>query len=126
MNKLQIAEQPKTFWWRNEKVKDVLLVGFLGLILVFSAWKIFYTDENIINTSTSSQSENERKISRLLSQIDGVGEASVMICETENGVLGAVVVCEGAKNFQVVIDVREAVAAALGTEEKEVKVYLKK
>ena len=37
-----------------------------------------------------------------------------------------VVVCEGANDFQVVMHVREAVAAALGTEQKAVKIYLKK
>ena len=49
-----------------------------------------------------------------------------MICETEEGVLGAVVVCEGAKNIRVNMDIREAVATALGTKESAVKIYLKK
>ena len=71
-------------------------------------------------------SENEEKISRLLSEMDGVGEAQVMIYEENDEVQSVVVVCEGAGNFQVVIRIREAVAAALGTEEKAVKVYLKK
>ena len=71
-------------------------------------------------------SETEQKVSRLLQEIDGVGKAEVMICETEDGVQSVVVVCEGANDISIVMDVREAVAAALGTEEKAVKVYLKK
>ena len=70
--------------------------------------------------------ETERKISLLLEEIEGVGKASVMVCETEEGILGAVVVCEGANDIRVNINVREAVATALGTEEKAVKIYLKK
>lgn len=110
----------------NGKIKDVLLIGGLALALVFAAWKIFYADEQEDSFSSVSVTANEEKIGRLLSEIDGVGEANVMICETEDGVSGVVVVCEGANDFQVVIRVREAVAAALGTEEKAVKIYLKK
>ena len=108
------------------KVKDVLLLSVLALTLIFSAWKIFYSDEDEERASVLSESESERKVSRLLQEIDGVGEANVMICETEDGIQSVVVVCDGAKDFYVVMKVREAVAAALGTEEKAVKIYLKK
>jgi hypothetical protein len=70
--------------------------------------------------------ENEKKVARILEEIEGVGDAEVIVCENENGVQSVVVVCEGANNFQVVIDVREAVAAALGTKESAVKIYPKK
>ena len=127
MNKItQDIERNATPWYQSGRIKDVLLLGALGLLLVFAAWKVFYTEDSAVKTSTATQSETERKVSRLLSEIEGVGEASVMICETEEGVTGAVVVCEGANDIRVVIDIREAVAATLGTKEKEVKVYLKK
>jgi len=127
LNKItQDLERSATPWYQRGRIKDVLLLGALGLLLVFAAWKVFYTEDSAVKTSTATQSETERKVSRLLSEIEGVGEASVMICETEEGVTGAVVVCEGANDIRVVIDIREAVAAALGTKEKEVKVYLKK
>ena len=108
------------------KLKDILLLSILALTLIFAAWKIFYTNESGETATAVSGSESERKVSRLLQEIDGVGDADVMICETEDGVQSVVVVCEGAKDLQVVINVREAVAAALGTEEKAVKIYLKK
>ena len=79
-----------------------------------------------METSVAIQTETEKKIGLILQEIEGVGEASVAVCETEEGVLGAVVVCQGANNLKVIMDVREAVATALGTEEKAVKVYLKK
>jgi flagellar biosynthesis component FlhA len=111
----------------NGKIKDLLIIGGLALLIVFAAWKIFYQEEQIDGqTSVSTLSESEEKVSRLLEEIDGVGEAEVMICETEEGVEGVVVVCEGAKNLQVVMDIREAVAAALGTKQNAVKIYLKK
>ncbi len=108
------------------KWKDLLLIAVLGLALWFVAWGIFKKDDKTSVTTTAIGTENERKISRLLEEIDGVGKANVVICETEDGVTGVVVVCEGANDFQVVIDVREAVAAALNVEQKAVKIYLKK
>ena len=107
------------------KIKEILLIAALALTLVFAVWKVFY-DGDTENVISVSGSEKEQKISLLLKEIDGVGEANVMICETEEGVKSVVVVCEGARDLQVVMNVREAVAAALGTEEKAVKIYLKK
>ena len=61
-----------------------------------------------------------------MEEIDGVGDANVIVYEAEDGAKSVVVVCEGANNLRVVMNVREAVAAALGTEVKAVKIYLKK
>ena len=107
-------------------MKEIVFLCALAFLLLFASWKIFYTDDNDVALSATVGSENEQKISRLLGEINGVGKADVMICETEEGVQSVVVVCEGANDLQVVMNVREAVAAALGTEEKSVKIYLKK
>ena len=127
MNNLEnkaVSERKKRL---NGKIKDLLIIGGLALLIVFAAWKIFYQEERIDGqTSVSTLSESEQKVSQILEEIEGVGEAKVMICETEEGVEGVVVVCEGAKNLQVVMDIREAVAAALGTKQNAVKIYLKK
>ena len=109
----------------NKKKKEILILGVVALLLIVAVWQVFFK-EPTQEASISILSENERKISRILKEIEGVCEASVMICETEEGVQSVVVVCEGAKNLRVVMDVREAVAAALGTEEKSIKVYSKK
>ena len=119
-----MGKTEKKFVWKERKFKDGLLLFVLAFILMFASWKIFYQDES--NKTVMAQTETERKLALLLQEIDGVGEASVAVCETEEGVLGAVVVCEGANDLQVIMDVREAVATALGTSEKNVKVYLKK
>lgn len=117
-------EKRKKFRLDN-RIKDICILAVLALVLVFASWKIFGSEKEVEETA-SALSQTEEKISRLLEEMEGVGEASVMICETEEGVQSAVVVCEGAKNLQVIMDIREAVASALGTKEKAVKVYLKK
>ncbi|MBR4942709.1 MAG: hypothetical protein IKZ28_01650, partial [Clostridia bacterium] len=62
---------------------------------------------------------------RLLEEIEGVGDASVIVYENE-GTKNVVVVCEGGRDLQVIMNVRAAVASALGTDEKSVKIYQKK
>ncbi len=111
----------------KERRKELLIIFALALVLGFAVWRVFYDDtEKVSVGQTATQTETERKLSALLTEIDGVGDAEVMICETEDGVKSVVVVCSGAENLQVVMDIREAVAAALGTDEKSVKIYLKK
>lgn len=113
------------FPFHKSKFRDILIVAVLALVLIFAVWKIFYKEEPAMQTE-STASETEKRVSRLLEDIEGVGEASVMICETEEGVQSVVVVCDGANDLQVLINVREAVSAALGTDQKSIKIYLKK
>ena len=108
------------------KIKDVLLLAALGFALLLVSWQVFRGEDSTSTIQSSALSENERKISRLLQEINGVGRADVMICETEEGVQSVVVVCDGANDLQVIMNIREAVSAALGTEGKSVKIYLKK
>ena len=63
---------------------------------------------------------------RLLEEMEGVRDANVIVYTDDNSKKNVVIVCEGANNLRVIMQVREAVAAALGTEEKAVKIYLKK
>ena len=108
------------------KVKELLLLGVLAVALIYSAWSIFHADENRATASNGVMSESEMKVMRILQEIEGVGKASVAVHESDTEVKSVVVVCEGANNLRVVMNVREAVAAALGAKEKSVKVYLKK
>ncbi len=108
------------------RIKDILIIGVLAFILTFAVWKAFYTPEDTGTETVGIMNESERKISQLLSNIDGVGKAEVIISENEDGIIGAVVVCEGANNISVLMDVREAVATALNIKEKDIKIYLKK
>ncbi len=118
-------ERKSIFSKIDGKTKDLLLVFSLLFALVLSAWQIFQKGETQ-ETGLVSATETEIKVMRLLEEIDGVGEANVIVYESENGEKNVVVVCEGANDLRVVMNIRSAVAAALGTEEKAVKVYLKK
>jgi hypothetical protein len=126
LNNVNVSPAKKVIYHlrNNKRIKDVLLFVVLALVIVFAAWKLFYGDksdeEDVFLTQT------ELKVSKLLENIQGVGEADVIVCETEDGVRSVVVVCDGANDLQVVMHIREAVAAAVGTDEKSIKIYLKK
>ena len=121
-------ENKERFSWLKRlkpSTKELCFTVLVGAVLALCAVNVFKGD-TAMQVSNVTPSEKEQKISRLLEEIEGVGEASVMICETEEGVQSVVVVCEGANNLQVILDVREAVAAALGTSQSDIRIYLKK
>ena len=106
--------------------KDLLIVAVLGLVLFYTAWKIFQEDDASKAAAQLQLSQSEIKVMRILQEIDGVGEASVVVCEKEGEIKSVVVICEGANNLRVIMNVREAVATALGADQKAIKIYLKK
>ena len=110
---------------RKEKIKEMLLFCGLALILLVVVWQVFGgKDKAAVKEITYS--EKEIKVARMLTEMEDVGDVEVMIYEGEEGVESVVVLCDGATDLRVIISVREAVATALGTEEKRIKVYLKK
>lgn len=125
MNK-ESASRNRKHGDKNSRIRDILLLSALALLLVFAVWKIFYTGDTKSVSGMTGGSESEQRLCALLKEIDGVGEVNVMICESEDGVESVVVVCEGANDLRVNMNIREAVAAALGTDEKSVKIYLMK
>ncbi len=110
----------------NGRTKDVLLIAVLAFVILFAAWRLFYLDDTAQDSNVDVYSDTEKRISEMLRQMDGVGDANVIVCETEEGVQSVVVICDGAKDLQVIMHIREAVAAAVGTQEKDIKIYLKK
>ena len=126
MNKQEMGNKVRKVFGRiDAKGKDILLIVLLAIVLIFTAWKIFHTEETT-GAASIQPTETEIRVMRLLEEIDGVGEADVIVYETKEGIQSVAIVCDGAKDLRVVMDVRSAVSAALGTKEKMIKVYLKK
>ena len=103
--------------------KEIVLIGGLAILLIIACWQVFIK-EDVVNTAVPSSAE-ETRLKEILEKIDGVGSAEVMISDGETNEKGVVIVCEGANNISVLIDVREAAATALGINQQNVKIYLK-
>ena len=113
-------------WLDKKHAARLLRAGLflcLALVLCVAVWQVFLSEDK---TGAVSENAEEAKLVAILENIAGVGEAEVMIGVYENGERGVVIVCEGANNLSVFMDVREAASIALGIEPKNVKVYLKK
>lgn len=82
-----------------DKFKYPLLILVLGVILMLLP----------TGSAKSEEAEGDERIQQMLSSVEGVGEAQVII--SDNGV---VVVCQGAENAAVRLDIIRAISAYTG------------
>ena len=115
-----------TYLKMDARIKDTVLIALIVFILLLAVWQVFADGSKDSNAVASIGNESEKRVAQILHQIDGVGDVEVLIGESENGAPGVVIVCEGANDLRVVMDIREAVSAALFVEQENIKVYLKK
>lgn len=108
------------------KTKDILILAVVGFVLLVAVWQVFQPTKTDASVGSLSFAGEEQKLGYILSQMEGVGAAEVIICELDDGEKSAVVLCEGANDFQVIMNVREVVATAIGADARNVKIYLKK
>ncbi|MCM1545568.1 MAG: hypothetical protein NC033_00885 [Clostridiales bacterium] len=97
-----------------------LLVALIGLAL------LLYGGKNKVTSASSDdavRSATEIKLMRILSEIDGVGKAEVMITEGNGGVEGVIIVCEGADNIMTRSDILNAAATALNVDKNNIAIY---
>lgn len=107
--------------------------GLIAVILIIGAILIFMSGGS---ESVSYENKNEeQRLEEILSDIESVGEVSVMITYYEeekysgsekNKAKGAVVVASGCRNDGVKSAISDAVCAALDLPAHKVCVYLKK
>ena len=82
-----------------DKFKYPLLILALGIILMLLP----------SGSAKSEEAEGDERIQQMLSSVEGVGEAQVIISDT-----GVVVVCRGAENAAVRLDIIRAISAYTG------------
>ena len=100
-----------------------MLICLVALVLLLAVWKVFFPSES--KTASTSATEQEYRLSLILSQIEGVKEVSVMIGEEAGGATSAIVVFSGADGLLTRMRLVEATAAALNIERANVHVYPK-
>lgn len=105
------------------RYKKIIIIAVLLILLIAIAFITFGDNSQSLTVNSSARSETEIKLMRILSEIDGVGKAEVMVTEGENGVEGVVIVCEGANNIMTRNDVINAVKIALKLDKNNIAVY---
>lgn len=82
-----------------EKFKYPILILALGIVLMLLP----------SGSAKSASAEGDERIQQMLSSAEGVGEAQVIISDT-----GVVVVCRGAENAAVRLDIIKAISSYTG------------
>ncbi len=105
--------------------KKIIIVVILIIVLVGTIYFINKATAKTAQTAAiaGDKSATEVKLTSILSSIDGVGTTDVMINEGEGGVLGVVIVCEGANNIMTRNDILNAVSTALNIDKNLIAIY---
>ena len=115
MNKLKV--------FLKEKQKLIIVV-LLIILLAFAVYMLFGgTKDTTATVTTISQSDNEIKLTNILESMDGVGETSVMITETDGVITGVVIVCEGGNSILVKNNILNVVSTAFGIDKNIIAIY---
>lgn len=103
----------------------ILLISCLLIVLIALAFLLYGGKNKIASTSAdgAARSQTEVKLMRILSEIEGVGNAEVMITEGKNGVEGVIIVCEGAYNIMTRNDILNAASTALNVDKNNIAIY---
>lgn len=105
--------------------KKILVIAVLLIAMIAIGAVLYGGGSGIKQVSASdvNKSATEIKLTRILSEIDGVGKAEVMINEGDKGVEGVIIVCEGANNIMTRNDILNAVSTALTVEKNNIAIY---
>lgn len=112
-------ENLKAFF-QNKTVR-ILLVALAALLLLLAVWKVFFSAET--KPAAYQPTAQEERLEQLLSQIEGVRNATVMISISNDETVGAVVVFEGADSILTRIRVIEVASNALNLSKERILVY---
>ncbi|MCK9478334.1 MAG: hypothetical protein M0R40_02390 [Firmicutes bacterium] len=74
----------------------------------------------------SFDSYNEKRLARILGQIDGVGGVEVMITSKNNEAEGVIIVAHGVQSPEIKGRICNAAAAVLGIGPHKIEVFIKK
>jgi hypothetical protein len=107
----------------NKKFVSVItFVGIIGIAVIFLSG--FF--DTASGKTEATGDDIEQKLASIVSSIEGVGKAKVMIGYENSGkvpvILGAVIVCQGGNNPRIAEKVMGIATAALGVQSNKIEV----
>lgn len=106
-----MTETSKKWLQRLSEFRYVLLVAAVGMLLLL--WP-----KSASAAGSAAEEGEEARVAALLSQIEGVGDAKVLLSDE-----GAVVVCDGADSASVCLKVMQAVKCYTGLGADAVQIF---
>ncbi len=116
-----------------KKLKSIKNIRIIAVVFIIAIALIIYSsvvasrESKTVSQSQPQtvQSEDEQRLSGILSQIDGAGQVQTMITRTDGQIVGVLVIADGAKNPYVRLKLMQASATALGVSEDVISVLCK-
>lgn len=103
----------------KNKIVRIILIGAAALLLLILVYFVFFRQEKTAYTAT----EEEKRLSILLGEIEGVKSATVMITEKDGVPVSAVVVFKGEDGILTRTRLMEIAASALDLRTRDILVY---
>ncbi len=103
----------------KNKTFRLVLIGAAALLLLILVYFVFFRQEKTAYIAT----EEERRLSILLGEIEGVKSATVMITEKDGVPVSAVVVFDGEDGILTRTRLMEVAASALALRTRDILVY---
>lgn len=111
-----------------KKLKGVKNIRIIAVVFIIAIALIIYSTvtttraKDTTQVSTVTQTEEETRLSNILSNIEGAGEVQTMITKSDGQIVGVLVIADGAKNPMVRLRLLQASASALGISEDVISV----
>lgn len=104
----------------QNKTARLVLLGVAAVLLLLLVYFVFFGGET---QSGYTATEQEKRLSILLGEIEGVKSATVMITEREGTPVSAVVLFEGEDGILIRTRLMEVAASALSLRTRDILVY---
>lgn len=105
--------------FRSKKLRLVISAIIIALALIIYSGVSEKKTEEVI----AVMDEEETRLSKVLSSIEGAGQVEVMIVREDGVVTGVLVVAEGAKDIGVMLKLLDATSTVMGVDKSVVEVY---
>lgn len=105
--------------FRSKKLRLVISAIIIALALIIYSG----VSEKKTEEVSTVMDEEETRLSKVLSSIEGAGQVEVMIVREDGIVTGVLVVAEGAKDIGVMLKLLDATSTVMGVDKSVVEVY---
>lgn len=105
--------------FRSKKLRLVISAIIIALALIIYSG----VSEKKAEEISTVMDEEETRLSKVLSSIEGAGQVEVMIVREDGVVTGVLVVAEGAKDIGVMLKLLDATSTVMGVDKSVVEVY---
>lgn len=105
----------------KNKTFRIVAILVCALILLILVWTVFFGGGS--KSSAYTATAEEERLARLLSEIEGIEESTVMITEREGVPVRAVIVFRGKDGILIRTRIMEVAAAALALSTGDIVVY---